>query len=176
MAALSDVNGSVGGERWELIAGELINKAEETPPHSYVLNMILPWLSGLFGTGLRCQSAIEVREEDQALNAPQPDFAIVVEMKQEYAERLPRGDELALVIEVANTSSRIDLSPKARLYARSSVPEYWVIDIAKRRVVIHRQAGKESYALVESLAEDQVLSLAASSIMISSFLPRASAS
>jgi Uma2 family endonuclease len=158
--------------RWELIAGELINKMGRNAPHSYVLNVILIWLAGLVGTRLRCQTPIEVPESEQRLNEPVPDLAVVREMKQDYAERHPRCDELALIIEVSDTSSRFDPEVKAALYARSGVPEYRVIDIARRRVVIHRQPEGETYVQVEYKTEQQSLSLEGSDLAISSFLPR----
>src|SRR5690242_964914 len=75
--------------RWELIDGELITKMGENAPHASVLNRILAWLSSHFGLRLRCQSAMEVYEGDQLLNAPQPDFAILREMPEDDDERHP---------------------------------------------------------------------------------------
>ncbi len=139
--------------RWELIGGELIPKTGTNALHEYVLHLILPWLSRVCGVLLRCRSAMEVYEADRALNAPLPDFAVVREMKEEYARRVPRGDELTLVIEVSDTSIRTDLSMKVRLYARSGVPEYWVVDIARRRVVIHRHVEQGIYQDAEKVTK-----------------------
>jgi Uma2 family endonuclease len=42
-----------------------------------------------------------------------------------------------LVIEVAQTSRRRDLVIKPRLHAQAGVPEYWVVDLGQRELVVH---------------------------------------
>jgi Uma2 family endonuclease len=49
-----------------------------------------------------------------------------------------RGSNVWLVVEAAKTSVRRDLGEKADLYARYGVREYWVVDLAANRVVVHR--------------------------------------
>lgn len=41
-------------------------------------------------------------------------------------------------MEVADSSLRLDLQAKARLYAESGFPEYWVFDVPSGEVVVHR--------------------------------------
>ena len=156
--------------RWELIEGELINKMGQNAPHSGILGFLTVWLIGLLGFRVRCQLPIVVNASDQRLNDPQPDIAVLREWKPEYHQRQPRIDELSLIIEVSDTSSRIDLSTKARLYARSGVPEYWVVDIANRRVVIHRQPEGDTYTQIEYKTEGQSLTLSGSELAISHLL------
>ena len=43
-----------------------------------------------------------------------------------------------LVIEVADSSLRYDLSLKSELYARAGIPEYWVVDLPNRVLVVFR--------------------------------------
>jgi Uma2 family endonuclease len=43
-----------------------------------------------------------------------------------------------LVVEVADTSYRIDRDFKTSLYARAGVPECWIIDVARGVVEVHR--------------------------------------
>ncbi|MDQ3353004.1 MAG: Uma2 family endonuclease [Actinomycetota bacterium] len=57
-----------------------------------------------------------------------------------------------LVIEVSNSSPHKDLGVKADLYARSAVPEYWVIDVA--RGVVHRHV--QPSPAVEVLGAPQI--------------------
>ena len=158
--------------RWELIAGELINKMGQNAPHASVIAFLTVWLVGLYGMKVRCQLPIEVAAGDQSLNEPEPDLVVLRESKPEYDRRQPRGDEVMLLIEVADSSSRIDLTTKALLYARAGVPEYWVVDISNRRVVTHRRPENERYAQIDVLSEEQALSFQGSSLPISDFLPR----
>jgi Uma2 family endonuclease len=55
-----------------------------------------------------------------------------------------------LVIEVSDTSVGYDLADKPRYYARYGVLEYWVIDLKRDRLVVHRDGDGERY---QSIAE-----------------------
>ena len=54
----------------------------------------------------------------------------------------------ALVVEVAVSSLPRDLVRKHELYARAAVPEYWVVDVDGRRVVVHQQPHEGGYQRV----------------------------
>jgi Uma2 family endonuclease len=43
-----------------------------------------------------------------------------------------------LVVEVADSSYRIDHDFKTSLYARAAVPECWIVDVARSVVEVHR--------------------------------------
>ena len=48
----------------------------------------------------------------------------------------PKPEDLALVIEVSDSTLRFDLSTKADLCAQAQIPEYWVVDVTGRRIVV----------------------------------------
>jgi Uma2 family endonuclease len=50
-----------------------------------------------------------------------------------------------LVIEVAASSLRYDLNVKADLYAEAGVPEYWVVNLVDRELVVFRSAHEGVY-------------------------------
>lgn len=60
----------------------------------------------------------------------------------------------ALVIEVAVSSQRRDLRQKPIVYARAGVPEYWVVDLDKGRVVVHRTPSGDRYETVVTVPGD----------------------
>jgi Uma2 family endonuclease len=62
------------------------------------------------------------------------------------------------VVEVADTTLAFDLSTKARLYARAGIIEYWVLDIAGRRMVVHRDPKNWRYLSVAAYSETESLS------------------
>jgi Uma2 family endonuclease len=47
----------------------------------------------------------------------------------------PRPSEVRLVIEI---DSARDLGDKAQLYAATGIAEYWVVDMTRRRLHVHR--------------------------------------
>jgi Uma2 family endonuclease len=63
-----------------------------------------------------------------------------------------RPEDLQLVIEVSDSTLVYDLTVKSGLYARAGIPEYWVLDLKSRRMMVHRtpQAGHYQSILVYS--------------------------
>ncbi len=52
------------------------------------------------------------------------------------------------MVEVADSSVEYDQQTKAPLYARSGIPELWLVDLTRDHVVIHRDPTPEGYATV----------------------------
>jgi Uma2 family endonuclease len=61
------------------------------------------------------------------------------------ASRRGLPSSASLVIEVADSSRSYDLGVKARLYARAGIPDYWVVDPRKDRIVVHREPSPPGY-------------------------------
>ena len=147
------------GLRFELIHGDLIDKVGQGPPHANSID----FLSNLFwdasGRGrIRIQSPLEVAMGDREFSLPEPDLVVLAEpndpRESRYGSRHPRGDETTLVVEVADSSLRQDLEVKSKLYARASVPEYWVLDVTGRRLVMHGEPKADgSYGVVKQYSE-----------------------
>jgi len=146
------------GQRYELIEGDLIDKMGQNPPHARTIMLVLAWLVKTFGvSGVRCQLPIEVGPEDRPRTEPEPDFALLADPETEFADRHPRGDELLLLVEIADSSSRFDRTVKKALYARAEVKEYWVIDISARVVYVHRHPSSGTYQVVIRLAGEETV-------------------
>ena len=88
-------------------------------------------------------------------NEPLPDIAITVAPLTEYVERNPAPDEIVLLIEVSDTTLRMDKTTKAKLYARAGIREYWVANVAKREIIRHRKPKPMGYAEVVTLCFDE---------------------
>lgn len=66
-------------------------------------------------------------------SVPEPDVSIGADHPERTGLPLAK---LALAIEVSDSTLQNDLGPKARLYARCGVREYWVVDATGR--VVHQ--------------------------------------
>jgi len=153
-------SGLFDGQRYELIDGDLIDKMGQKPRHSSAIGLLLRWLQSILEIDrVRVQLPIEAAGEDREWSEPEPDIAVLVELKAEHEERHPRGNELLLVVEVADSSVSFDLTRKATLYARSGVPEYWVLDLIRRMLVVHRQPDGTQYRDIHMYSEDDVVSM-----------------
>jgi Uma2 family endonuclease len=56
-----------------------------------------------------------------------------------YGVRLARADDVALVVEVADTSYAKYSGPKLRRYASFRIPIYWIVDLNRRLVEVRDQ-------------------------------------
>jgi Uma2 family endonuclease len=62
---------------------------------------------------------------------------------------------LSLVVEIADSTLRFDLSVKALLYARAGIVEYWVVDLTGRQLIVHRDPDAGSYRSVAAYSEHE---------------------
>jgi Uma2 family endonuclease len=127
--------------RYELVDGVLIEMSHAGPRHAGVVE----WLTRHFV--IAAGDRFGVRIQDYLLTADRgfrsPDL-IVIELVGR--DRLP--DTALLVIEVASTSRSRDLG-KASVYAAGGVSEYWIVDIDRDEVLVHREPRDATYASVE---------------------------
>jgi len=66
-----------------------------------------------------------------------------------------------LVIEISRSSRQLDLGRKAELYAEADIPEYWVLDVERRELVVHRDPRDGRYKSVRTLGEHETVTAVA---------------
>ncbi len=153
-------SGVFAGQRYELIDGDLIDKMGQNPPHAYAIQLLSEWLASFLGMKIvRVQLPMQASGKDSERSLPEPDLAVLRERKPEHAKRHPRGDELSLVIEVSDTTAAFDQSRKSALYAAAGVPEYWVLDLPRRMLVVHRDPDGVQYRHIQLYPSEESISL-----------------
>lgn len=75
---------------------------------------------------------------------PEPDVAVVP--RKSWSKAHP--SEAFLIIEVAQSSLAKDRGAKARVYAESGVPEYWVVNVVDGIVEVHTDPLRGAYTRV----------------------------
>ncbi|HZP80654.1 MAG TPA: Uma2 family endonuclease [Chthonomonadaceae bacterium] len=144
--------------RYELIEGE-IYELSDNPPHGSVLTLLIAWLNTVFGAMyVRGQMSISTGQVNPKYNAPQPDAAVTRDTALAYFHRLPGPQDILLLVEVSDTTRAHDLGKKARLYAKAGIVEYWVLDINRRRLTVHRQPTPTGYTEILRVAEEESVS------------------
>jgi len=68
-----------------------------------------------------------------------------------------RGHDMLLVVEIADSSLKLDTTVKAAAYAANGVREYWVINARTRSTLIHRAPGPDGYTSLTEIAPDATL-------------------
>ena len=129
--------------RTELIEGEILAVNAIQTRHAQIqasLHLAIGFALRSLALELQTYLAPSVQMGD---SMPEPDIAIAGQTSETF---LPLA-ALRLVVEVSDTSLEYDLGRKAALYARNSVREYWVVDIAAR--VIHQMWAPTAGAYAE---------------------------
>jgi Uma2 family endonuclease len=127
-------------------------------PHVNALISVHEWLMGVFGMGrINLAAPIGVAPEDNPTNEPQPVIIVLKRPSREFKTANPQPADLHLLIEVSDTSLWFDLTKKAALYARAGIIEYWVLDIAASRLVVHREPSGDRYTSVAIYGERETV-------------------
>jgi Uma2 family endonuclease len=122
------------GERLELLDGLLVVREPQGSPHAAIVMLVGQVLATAFGGGWhpRLQAPLALDEHSE----PEPDVAVVAGSTRDYLVGHPTT--AALVVEVADTSLRLDRRFKAAIYARAALREYWIVNLADRTLEVHR--------------------------------------
>ena len=155
---LVEETGVFEGAHFELIHGELIDKMGKNYPHVRSTRETVIALELAFGQAFVIHEApIDVAEEDNARNEPEPDvIALRNSFRNIRGNAQPSG--IALLVEIADTTLRQDLTTKAKLYARAGIGEYWVLNLNGRRLHVFREPSEGVYAVRFELGEGDFVS------------------
>lgn len=155
---LLESTGVLAERHFELIEGELIDKMGKKRKHVSATSETLDTLKELFGSKfVNSEAPIDVAPEDNSANEPEPDV-IVLRRPSRSFEANPAPADLALVVEISESTLRQDLSAKARLYARAGILEYWVLDVKSRRLHVLREPSTGTYQVHLEFAESEFVS------------------
>lgn len=142
-------------DRIELLDGVLVDMSPQGETHAYAirrLNALAGPVVEAAGLELSIQAPLDV---GSAISLPEPDVAIVPVTGR---DRHPSG--ALLVVEMGATSLSLDLGRKAAVYATGGVPDYWVLDVERRVLVVHREPVDGRYTRVSTLGERETVTAA----------------
>ena len=150
-------------ERYELIEGTIFDIMGKNALHTYITKCLLKYLLSLVAVDyVRVQEPIRITGELGQTNEPEPDLVVTKQSDQAYAKRHPEPSQVALLIEVSDSTIAFDLNTKALLYSRAGIPEYWVADVAGERLIVHRTPTQSGYSEVTAWEVGQSVSPLAS--------------
>ncbi len=118
----------------ELLEGYVVLKMPKNPPHDSAIRKLTPRLSRLTPVGwvFSSQTSVTFLESE-----PEPDFTFARGAESDFDARHPGPKDIGLLIEVSDSSLVRDRSDKGRIYARESIPVYWVVNIVDRQVEVY---------------------------------------
>ena len=129
-------------DRIELIDGYLVKKMGKKPPHIWTVDAILKALEAtLPGWWCRKEDPIRIPDFDE----PEPDVAVVRGSRDDYRDRIPGPEDVALLVEVADSTLVRDRGEKRAAYGRGRIPVYWLINLVDRQVEVYSRPSGRGY-------------------------------
>ncbi|WP_168210765.1 Uma2 family endonuclease [Persicimonas caeni] len=160
-------------DRVELIHGEIVKMTPIGTEHASHVDKVVAKLREITSTRaiVRVQSPIQLG----TFSEPEPDVSLLKPRDDFYRHAHPTGEDVLLVVEVADTSLEYDREHKIPLYAEHGVPVVWLVDLRARRVesferpidgeyTLHRKPTATDTLVVPDLEE---LTITAGELLIS---------
>lgn len=168
--------GIIDGEQCELIEGDIMQKERLSPPHALCKTHLSEWLAKTYGSDYVSQnrSIIPMNDADRKSSEPEPDFAVLCNNLEHYAQNHPPAEDVILIIETAEITLSYDLIVKSAFYARNAIVEYWVVDVAGRQIIVHLNPTPEGYESVVTFEAEGEIAPAAhpeAKIKVADLLP-----
>ena len=172
--AIQDAGAISELRRYELLQGQIVEKEVPKPALVRVTRKLRERLEVLLansGYCARVQDPITLVDSE-----PEPDLAIVLAPPGRYDERHPMPDDIALLIEVSESSLPSDRSTKLDTYAKAGIPSYWIVNLVGNVVEMYTQprVGKFRKQAVFSTKQDVPVTIARKTfgnIPVKEFLP-----
>lgn len=142
-------------DRVELVGGFIVNISPQGSRHNSFLmrlnRLFAPLHSRFF---ISVQGTLTVAE-GQIFD---PDFILLQQKPEGYKHTLPGPKDVCLVVEVADSSLNFDQRVKLPAYALAGIPEYWIADLEREILLVHREPAASGYGAVTALQGDDIAS------------------
>ena len=153
--------------RVQLIEGEIIEMAPQRNEHAVAIELSHDVVRAAFPAGyrIRIQSPLAL----SPLSEPEPDLAVV---QGSPRQSTTHPTTAALVLEIADSTLRLDRTRKGRIYAEAGVSDYWILNLPERCLEVRRNptrdaSGQWAYGDLQTIALDRAIApLAAPHVQI----------
>jgi Uma2 family endonuclease len=146
---LNDSGAFANYTKTELIEGEIYCMNAQHSWHARTKTLLaFELISALraLGSDLEAWNEPSTRVSDYSL--PEPDV-VVTDYRGDHVVPL---ESVTMIIEVSDTTLKIDLGRKLRIYAQAGIPEYWVVDRKGARVIRMWEPSGKAYAQRDEFA------------------------
>ena len=143
----------------ELIDGLLVYKdrgdaggkrMSHGPRHATVIKRLGALDAKVGACGFHVRTQLPVTLSD--ISEPEPDAAIVRGDDEAYTERHPAAADIAVVVEVSDTSLRRDQTTKQRVYSKAGVPTYVIVNLNAEAIEVYQSPSSEDETYRDKLA------------------------
>jgi Uma2 family endonuclease len=129
--------------------GRLVEKTTKGRPHSFTSMSLDRSLDRLIPEAWHVEHECPLKIGEDSM--PEPDLMVVRGSLRDYLQRVPTARDVAMVVEVADSSVAQDSVTKFKAYAADGVPIYWIVNLVSRRIEVY--AGPSGPAETPSYGE-----------------------
>jgi len=115
--------------------GRLVEKMSKGRPHIIAALVLFRILDRLMPEGYHVEQEASIAIGDDTM--PEPDLTVVRGALHDYPRQAPSARQVALVVEVSDSSVAQDSRTKLRAYAAEGIPVYWIVNLPRNRVVVY---------------------------------------
>ena len=141
--------------RFHLLNGYLVAKITQNPPHAVAdealgtaLVRILP------ADRYHSRAAKPVRLPGRD-SEPEPDRCVARGRLLDYADHHPGSGEIAVIVEIADSSLAADRKLATEVYGPAGIPVYWIVNLIHRQVEVYTDPSPVGYRSTEVVPEGQ---------------------
>lgn len=146
-------SGVLEGKAVELLEGDIVEVSPEGIEHSATNRSINDYLRELLKGKAYISEAHPITLDN---SEPEPDIAIVRLPSTIYLQHHPYAEDIYWLIEVSNHTLAKDLEIKTATYARNGIPEYWVVDLKNKQLIVHTQPDRDKYLQIVTYSKGTV--------------------
>jgi Uma2 family endonuclease len=158
-------SGVLDDRRVELLNGLIVEMAPEGIPHAYYSDESGSYLERLLGDRVKVREGKPITLPNDS--EPEPDIAVVKPLGAVYLQHHPYPEDIYWLIEYSNSSLAKDTTDKVKIYAAAGIPEYWVVDLKDKSLIVFREPVGETYQQMNRLTEGEIAPLAFPDVRIS---------
>jgi Uma2 family endonuclease len=139
----------------ELIGGIIVEMSPAGSRHNHFLGQLNELFGSLLGRVVIWIQGTLVVAEGEVYD---PDFMILRRKPGGYKNQLPRPQDVLLIVEAAESSMQRDQKFKLPVYAAAGIPEYWIADLDRELLIVHREPDGAAYSAIDTRQGDLLVS------------------
>jgi hypothetical protein len=130
--------------REELVEGLVLNKKARNLPHIVAGNVGLQNLMGAVPPGWHVAKRDPITTSNWS--RPEPDFSVVRGRAKDYIKHHVTAADVALVVEIADSTLAADQTDMNRVYAASVIVTYWVVNFVDNQLEVYSAPTANGYS------------------------------
>lgn len=146
-------------DKVELLNGVIIEKMPKGTKHEVLNDLFGEILREKLGTQALIRHQNPVRLGD--LSEPEPDIVLAKPPRDKYLENHPAPKDILLIAEISDTSLARDRFSKGLAYAKASIRQYLVLNLADEAIEDYREPAADGYGSKQTFHKGETFSLVA---------------